>query len=567
MLESLIIRNFALIEDLSIDFGRGFNVLSGETGAGKSIIIGALGLILGGKSSSEMVRTGTDMASIEGLFSVSPDSAAVTMLAGAGIDTPSGELVIRRTVSADGKSRCFINGVLSNMTVLSELGALLVDIHGQHENQSLLKISLHLGMLDEFAGLAGSVDGMRGLVRELARLEEQLSALAMDDREKARRLDLNTHAIREIDAAGLRENEEAELEEENRLLSNFEKIHGAVESACETLAPAAGEVRSAAVGLESAGEHDPRLAGLAQRIRDAWYALDDITDELRAWRGRIDFSPERLEEVNERISLIQTLKRKYGEGIPEILAFRDKAAEENESIQTSDQRRAELSGEIAALQERVSRAALALSQERQKRAREMETRVMEELAFLGMAKTVFKVDIRYVRDPEGFIEVRGERIRLFETGVDHVEFLVSPNPGEEARPLREIASGGEMSRIMLAFKSVLSSRNDCETLVFDEVDAGIGGVTASAVGKKLRQVSGGHQVLCITHLPQIAAMADQHIMVSKSVADGRTRTQIRHLAHDERLAELARMLGGEVVSETTLQQAREMIEMGQGGPS
>lgn len=564
MLESLNIRNFALIEDLSIDFGRGFNVLSGETGAGKSIIIGALGLILGGKSSSEMVRTGADMASIEGLFSVSPDSPPVQLLAATGIDTPSGELVIRRTVSADGKSRCFVNGVLSNMTVLSELGALLVDIHGQHENQSLLRISLHLGLLDEFAGLSGRVDEIRGISRDLARLEEQLAALAMDDREKARRLELNGHAIHEIDGAGLKENEEGELEEESRLLANFEKIHSAVESACDALVPAAGEVRSAAVGLESAGEHDPRLAGLAERIRDAYYSLEDVTDELRAWRGRIDFSPERLEEVNERISLIQSLKRKYGESVTQILAFRDKAAEENESIQTSDQRRAELAGEIATLQKRAAQMALALSQERQKRAREMETRVMEELAFLGMARTVFKVDIRYVRDSEGFVEVRGERIRLFETGVDYVEFLVSPNPGEEARPLRKIASGGEMSRIMLAMKSVLSGRNDCETLVFDEVDAGIGGVTASAVGKKLRQVSEGHQVLCITHLPQIAAMADQHIMVSKSIADGRTRTQIRHLAHDERLAELARMLGGEAVSETTLQQAREMIEMGPG---
>ena len=303
MLESLIIRNFALIEDLSIDFGRGFNVLSGETGAGKSIIIGALGLILGGKSSSEMVRTGTDMASIEGLFSVSPDSAAVTMLAGAGIDTPSGELVIRRTVSADGKSRCFINGVLSNMTVLSELGALLVDIHGQHENQSLLKISLHLGMLDEFAGLAGSVDGMRGLVRELARLEEQLSALAMDDREKARRLDLNTHAIREIDAAGLRENEEAELEEENRLLSNFEKIHGAVESACETLARPPG--RSVPQRLD----WNPRVnmirvwPGLPSVSGMPRYALDDITTNSgpgvdgsifhpNGWRRSMSGSPD-----------------------------------------------------------------------------------------------------------------------------------------------------------------------------------------------------------------------------------------------------------------------------------
>ena len=392
---------------------------------------------------------------------------------------------------------------------------------------------------------------------------EQLAALAMDDKEKARRLELNSHAILEIDAASLRENEEAELDEESRLLDNFEKIHTAVESACETLAPAADGVKMAASELESAGEHDPRLAGLAQRVRDAFYSLEDSTDELRAWRGHIDFSPQRLEEVNERISLIQSLKRKYGENIAQILAFREKAAEENDSIQTGEQRQAELAGEIAALQRCAAEAAMTLSQERQKQAKQLETRVMDELSFLGMAKTVFTVDIRYVRHPEGFVEVRGERIRLFETGVDHVEFLVSPNPGEEARPLRKIASGGEMSRIMLAVKSVLSGRNDCETLVFDEVDAGIGGVTASAVGKKLRQVSKGHQVLCITHLPQIAAMADQHIMVSKMVVDERTKTQIRHLSHDERLAELARMLGGEAVSETTLQQAREMIEMGQ----
>ena len=561
MLDSLNIRNFALIEDLTIDFGRGFNVLSGETGAGKSIIIGALSLILGGKATQDMVRSGMDMASIEALFSLSPDAAAVRFLAENGIDSPSGEIVIRRTVSTDGKSRCFINGTLSNLNILSDCGALLVDVHGQHENQSLLKVALHLAFLDEFAGLEKARGETGDRVRELARLLEQIESLKMDEREKARRVELNEHAIAEIDAAGLVEGEEVELEEENRVLNNFEKIHAAAETAWDALCPLGAEIKNALRSLETAGEHDSRLAGVAQRVADIGYSLEDSIDEFRTWRSQVSFSPQRLDEVNARISMIQTLKRKYGENIAAILAWRNRAAGENESIQSSDARRSELEEEILSLRKRVEADALALSRERQKAARELEKRVMEELAFLGMAKTVFKVDIRYVRDADGFIEVRGERVKLYETGLDYVEFMLSPNPGEDVRSLRKIASGGEMSRIMLALKAVLTKGGVCETLVFDEVDAGIGGVTASAVGKKLRQVAGTSQVLCITHLPQIAAMADQHISVSKQVSDGRTKTMVRHLSFDERLNELARMLGGEVVSETTLQQAREMIEV------
>jgi len=559
MLDSLNIRNFALIEDITIDFGNGLNVLSGETGAGKSIIIGALGLILGGKATQDMVRSGMDMASIEALFSLSPDAAAVRFLAENGIDSPSGEIVIRRTIGADGKSRCFVNGTLSNLNILSECGALLVDIHGQHENQSLLKVAQHLLFLDEFAALQARREEAGRMTRELSRLLDQIQALAMDEREKARRVELNEHAIREIDAAGLVDGEEAELEEENRVLNNYEKTHAAAESAWDILNPIGEEIKSALRSLENASEHDSRLAGAAQRVSDIRYSLEDALDEFRTWRAHARFSPQRLDEVNARISLIQALKRKYGENIAAILAWRDRAALENEAIETSDARRAELEEELIQLRESVREYALELSRERQKAARELEKRVMEELAFLGMAKTIFKADIRYVRDAEGFIEVRGERVKLYETGLDYVEFLLSPNIGEEVRPLRKIASGGEMSRIMLALKAVLTKGGAAETLVFDEVDAGIGGVTASAVGKKLRQVAQKAQVLCITHLPQIAAMGDQHIMVSKQVSDGRTKTVVRRLSFDERLHELARMLGGEVVSETTLQQAREMM--------
>jgi len=560
MLDSLNIRNFALIEDITIDFGGGFNILTGETGAGKSIIIGALSLILGGKATQEMVRSGMDMASVEALFSLSPDAAAVRFLAENGIDSPSGEIVIRRAVSTDGKSRCFINGTLSNLNILAECGSLLVDVHGQHENQSLLKVALHLALLDEFASLRQEAEAARVMVRELARLAEQIQALAMDEREKARRIELNSHAIGEIDAAALADGEDADLEEENRVLNNYEKIHAAAAIAWDVLAPMQDQIKGARRSLENAGEMDSRLAGVAQRVSDLGYALEDIMDEFRAWKAQANFSPDRLDAVNARLSLIQSLKRKYGETIPAILAWRARAAEENESIQSSDARRAELEEELAQARSRARDHALALSRKRQQAARDLEKRVMEELAFLGMPNTVFKADIQYVRDPEGFIEVRGERVRLYETGLDYVEFLLSPNLGEEVRPLRKIASGGEMSRIMLALKAVLTRGGACETLVFDEVDAGIGGVTATAVGKKLRQVAAANQVLCITHLPQIAAMADQHILVSKQVSGERTKTMVRRLSFEERQSELARMLGGEVVSATTLQQAREMLE-------
>lgn len=569
MLESLNIRNFALIEDLTIDFRRGLNVLTGETGAGKSIIIGALGLILGEKSSSDMVRGGADYANIEALFDISGHNEARDLLQEKGYDISAGTALVRRTISVDGKSRAFVNGSLANLALLKELGNLLVDIHGQHEHQSLLKVGQHLRLLDEFADLGRDTAALGREVRALKELQEQLAALDMDERERQRRLELNDFAVKEIDAAALKENEETELEEEARLLNNFEKVHGALDRAYEALhsSGALGLLKGAARELGSVAEHDGHIASLHSDCQTQVFALEDLVEALRGYRGGIEFSPRRLEEVNERLAMIQGLKRKYGDSIPAILEYRERCARENQSIGASDEQKAQLTARIEQARAALSEHAFALSRSRQQFGKQLEVRIMEELAYLGMEKTVFCVDIRYVRDGEGFIEVDGERIKLFDSGVDYIEFLISPNPGETPRPLRRIASGGEMSRIMLAMKTVLTRGTSCDTLVFDEVDAGIGGKTASAVGRKLLQVAETAQALCITHLPQIASLADHHILVQKSVEAGRTRTEIRHLGYEERLHELARMIGGEIVSDTTLDQAREMIALGRGEPA
>lgn len=565
MLVSLNIRNFALIEDMTVDFRGGFNVLSGETGAGKSIIIGALGMVLGEKSTQSMVRTGAESAVIEGLYDISRHRSADRFLRDAGYDTSGGEVVVRRVISAEGSSRTFINGQLANLPVLRELGALLVDIHGQHEHQSLLRVSLHLELLDSFAGMQEDAARLGELRRAVIRTGEQLAALELDEQEKQRRLELNNFAVEEIDGAQLRENEESELEEEARMLNNFEKIYAALESARQNLhsSAALGHVQKAAAALEGVSEHDQRVAKLQAAVSDAAYALEDLNDQLRSIYAGMEFDPARQEEVNRRLAVIQDLKRKYGSTVAEVIAYRERCAAENESISSVEERRTTLSAELNQLQEQASQEAFSLSKRRQQAGRELEKRIMEELTFLGMEKTVFKVDFRYVKDPAGFIRANGEQIKLFDSGIDYVEFMIAPNPGEAPRPLRRIASGGEISRVMLALKTVLQREGSCDTLVFDEVDAGIGGVTASAVGQKLQQVSRRWQVLCITHLPQIAALADHHLMVAKSVEEGRTRTTVRTLGSEERLQELARMIGGQTVTEATLVQARQMIEQGQ----
>ena len=566
MLESLNIRNLAIIEDLTIDFRSGLNVLSGETGAGKSIIIGALGLVLGEKASSSMVRSGAEMAAVEGLFDVSGNREASAFLQAEGLPEEQGEVVVKRVISAEGKSRAFINGSLTNQAVLKAFGSLLVDIHGQHEHQSLLRVQEHIRMLDSFGENKERVQAIARGVARMRALREQLGALDMDEQEKSRKQEFNDFAIREIDAAALKSGEEDALNEEATILNNFEKIHTALDRAWQDLqsSGALGLVRDAAVQFESVSDHDPQAASFHSRCQDLLYNLEDLNDELRGYRQGIEFSPERLEEVNSRLALIQGLKRKYGSCVDEVLEYRERCFQENESISSSGQRKKELEEELARLSEEMRTLCFELSSRRQSQGRDLEERIMAELQFLGMEKTSITVDVKYIRDEYGPFESSGERIRLFDNGIDYVEFLISPNPGELPRPLRKIASGGEMSRVMLALKTVLTSGTACDTLVFDEVDAGIGGVTASAVGKKLQQVACDNQVLCITHLPQIAAMAGHHIMVRKSVEGGRTRSMVQLLTFEKRLEELARMIGGEAVSETTLDQAREMIEKGQG---
>ena len=561
MLESLNIRNFALIEDLVIDFKDRFNVLSGETGAGKSIIIGALGVILGEKASSNMVRTGSDVAVIEGLFNVFSNPGAREFVKQIGIESTADEVLIKRTINADGKSKAFINGSLTNITAIKDLGSLLVDIHGQHEHQSLLKISRHIYFLDTFAMLNNDIKEIEVLVNKLSDIEKKSSALDMDEREKLRRLELNDFTVKEIDAAGLKENEESDLAEEAKLLNNFEKIYSAVERAYESIqsSGALGLLQTASKELESISDIDQKTASLASAAQDITFSLEDLNEELRMYKQGIEFSPGRLEEVNARLAEIQGLKRKYGDTVQEILEYRERCFNENQSINSSENEKSELEAAIINIKQKLKELAFNLSNKRQKAAKDLEKKIMEELTFLGMKKTIFIVDIKFIRDDAGFIEVNGENIKLFENGIDYVEFLISPNPGEQARPLRKIASGGEISRVMLALKTVLTSGNECDTLIFDEVDAGIGGVTASAVGKKLKQVSMNNQILCITHLPHIAALADHHIMVRKTQSGGRTHTEIVPLSYDERLNELARMIGGDMVSQTTLNQAKEMI--------
>lgn len=552
MLTDLNIRNFAIIDRMHVHFGPGFNVLTGETGAGKSILLGALGLLLGERARTDVVRTGEDEAAVEAIFDLSGTAAAEVqaLLAEAGLEGESGEIIIRRLLSRSGKNRIFINGALVTLAQLQPIAEKLVTIYGQHEHQSLLRAETHLPLLDAYAGSDADLSAYRQLFECLRQKREQLRALDRDEHQRQVRLDLIAHQCREITAAQPRVGEDEELEAERRLLQHaerllaataggFERLYGGEGAVCEQLARTAAE-------LEALGAVDPRLGSLAGELNSALYSLEDVASQLRGYAESLSFDPGRQEEVESRLATLATLKRKYGADIAGILAYRDGISEELEQLGDLDGTRKKLGDEIARLEQQLDLAAQALSARRRDAARHLAARVEAELADLAMARARFHINLQPLAEPGPW-------------GREKVEFFLAPNPGEEPRPLARIASGGELSRIMLALRRAAPEQQGVATLIFDEVDAGIGGATATRVGEKLRALARERQVLCVTHLPQVAAFGDRQYHIAKCESDGRTRTTIELLDGEERIREMARMLGGARVTERTLEHARELI--------
>ena len=556
MLVEIHIRNFAIIEDLSLRFGPGLNVLTGETGAGKSIIIDAVSLLLGGRAAAEMIRSGADRAEIEGHFRLGARRAVIEpLLAAEGLEGDDDELILAREIRASGRHICRVNGRAVSLTLLDAIGQLLVDIHGQSDHLSLLRVREHVELLDRYAGHGALRAEMAALVSAVRQTRASLAALRRDERELARRIDLLTYQVQEIAAARLEPGEDEALEAERRRLANAEQIMllateamQAIEEGGEEQMAAVDLLGQAAQALARLARIDPTLDPQRQQIEELSYQLSDLAREVRRYRDRVEFNPGRLAEVEERLELIHNLKRKYGDSIEEIIAFGERAQAELDSITHAEERIAELEQEEERLLRAIGEVGQRLSASRREAGERLAAAVERELDDLRMEHARFRVDLQWQDAADGAC-VGERRIAFDATGLDRVEFLISANPGEPLRPLARVASGGETARLMLALKAVLSRADETPTLIFDEIDVGIGGRVGAVVGRKLWGLvradgaAEGHQVLCVTHLPQLAAYGDVHFHVSKAVEGERTLTHVRQLTGAERVRELAAMLG------------------------
>jgi len=548
MLTDISIKNFAIIDSLHISFASGLNILSGETGAGKSIIIDAVNLLLGGRASADLIRSGADEAAVEALFTVGGETALLQFLADSGVEAED-ELLLKRVISRSGKNRIFINGSLATLATLAEIASRLVNIYGQHESQTLLKIENHLVLLDDYAGLGALKAEFAAVWRNCRKITEKLAALESGARDAERQRDILSYQLAEIDKALLVPGEDEELERERNLLVHAERLLQKTGSAYELLydseESALGTLGTVKTALQEAAGIDSALAPLCETVATAMLQLDDAALTLRDYAARIESDPLRLQAVDERLELLRKLQKKYGATIAEILSCRDRMEVELLSLTDLQGSRAELEREAERLQAQLRQQGEALAAARRDAAGRLQRALEKEVQQMAMKHAVFQICVEPLAEPR-------------ESGFDRVEFLFSPNPGEFPKPLAKIASGGELSRIMLAMKQ-LHPESDVPTLIFDEVDTGIGGATSSLVGRKLKAVAARQQVLCITHLPQVAVFADHHYLVAKTVAAGRTVTSLQLLSGESRIDEIARMLGGVTMTAKSREHAAEMI--------
>jgi DNA repair protein RecN (Recombination protein N) len=568
MLTCLRVRSFAIIDELEVELESGLNVVTGETGAGKSILVDALELVLGARARPEVVRTGAEHAEVEALIDVSgnPELRARVDAAGITSDDGAGELCIRRVVKPTGRGRAYVNGRLATAGQLAELAAGLVDISSQHEHHTLADPSRHLDYLDAF----GRLEPLRAEVAKAwAALREAADAVGALDRrvrDRGEREDLLRFQIGEIDALGPSPGEDAELAAERERLRHAERLATAAGGAEEAISAQDGAIcehlARLAAELADAARVDAALEPLVAQVDGARAQLEDAARELGAYARAVTLDPDRLADVDERLDAMKKLVRKYGGSVAAVLEHRERAAAELEELDRHEERAEELRRVHAAALGRARDAARELSDRRRDAAKKLGKAISAELASLGMGDAKVHVEVESIEGREGELVVDGARLSA--TGIDRVEFLIAPNRGEEARPLRKIASGGELSRSMLAIKRVLAGLRPSGLYVFDEVDAGVGGAVAEVIGRKLRDVSRHHQVLCITHLPQIAVFADAHFQVVKEVASGRTKSAVRRLVDADRLEEVARMLGGLKITPKTRAAAAEMLHQAQG---
>jgi DNA repair protein RecN (Recombination protein N) len=577
MLLELAITDFAIIASSRITFGPGMHVLTGETGAGKSILLDALGLVLGDRASSDVVRSGARRARIEALFELNGDRADLVraLLDEQGIEADEDHVVVTREVSDNGRSTARINGQIVTVGQLDAIGDLLVDIHGQSDHFAIRQKDEQRRILDRYAGLEAKAAEVGELAGRVSELRRRLGSLATGERERAQRRDLLSFQVEEIDAAALQPGEDEQLGQEQRVLGNAEMLR---EESQRTLAVLSGDeteaggvdvamaLRQAEQGLARVASVDASVASLAERLSEVAILADDIAHDLRAYLDIVEVNDERLAEIEDRLELIRTLKRKYGATIADVLAFRDEAERELRSLTGDEFDTEALQERLAAAERSLALKAVEISRERQQAAAKLSAEIEASIASLRMGNGVVRIAVAQHDDPNGLpVDLEGEErtVRFDRTGIDDVEILVAPNRGETPKPLGRIASGGETARIMLAFKSVLSEHDATPTLVFDEIDVGVGGRTGQVVGERLRDLSDRHQVIVITHLPQIAALADRHAKIWKTEIDDRIVSQVADLEDGEVEREIAEMLDGEPVSPASIDAAREMLARSQ----
>ena len=549
MLKNLYIENIAVIEKTTIDFANGLNILTGETGAGKSIVIDSINAILGNRTSKELIRNGAENAFVSAEFEELSERSLEKLEDLGFTPEEDGSVMIQRELTLSGKGKCRINGRPTTVSVLKELGEYLIDIHGQHASYELMKPEFHISYIDKLADIESDLSEYRKAYREYSKLRSELAKAEIDEGERERRLDLLRYQVQELEQADFYIGEYEELSERRQLIENKEKIAKALNEAHEFLNgtdDTDGAVRQLEMSCDSLSEvsdYMPDAEEIINRMQSALYELEDCREEIFSMFETADGETESLEDIEDRLDLIYTLGKKYGPTIEEMLDFLDKASKELEFLEKYD--RDELRKSCHLAEEKAKKLAKAISEKRTKTADEFRTEVKREMTYLDM--------------PNVELVIKQEQCELNNNGCDRIEILISTNPGEIPKPVAKIASGGELSRMMLAIKNVLAGRDDIDTLIFDEVDTGISGSAAQKVGFKLREVSHSRQVLCVTHLAQIAALANTHFKIVKSVSDGKTYTNVTELDHEGRKNELARIIGGVDITKATLDYAEELL--------
>jgi DNA repair protein RecN (Recombination protein N) len=564
MLKELSIRNFAIIDDLQISFSAGLTILSGETGAGKSIILSAVNLLLGSRASADLVRTGAENAELEALFEITESGRVADIMTGHGY-APSDGLLVRRIISRSDMNRVYINGRMATIQLLNAITENLASISGQHVHQLLLKEEQHLLILDQFGGLTPLRAEVSTYFHQLIPMLEKLEKLNALQKRQAEHKELLEFQLREITAANPAKGEDKALEQERARLKNAEELYQVVYNSIESLYSAPGSVIEKLVdvkkNLDKVSRIDQQLKSKSADLSDTTYQIEDLIEGLRNYLNSIQMDEKQLEAVEERLDTLNKLKRKYGGSIAAVFERRESIEQDLSNVENIAELIRDTETQIGELHTRLKDRALILSRKRRKTAVSFAKKVISQLATLMLSKTEFQVSLHILPVDEKTNPYLAAKNRtITDTGIDRATFLIAPNIGETLKPLASIASGGELSRVVLALKALLAKTDSVETIVFDEVDAGIGGGVAEVVGKKLADLANHHQVICITHLPQIAKFGDRHYRISKHVSQGRTRTSIRLLNDEDRYKEIARMLGGEKITQATLEHAREMLK-------